>query len=118
LYLSGALVGVGLNDTLSSSISIFFTVNDVLTAKTVISSADTLVSYVNNKFSDILVFSDLLYTYHCFLFFISALLLLTAMLGAIILATSASDEQNPVIEPANPLAKPKQRSLSSTKGLY
>ena len=43
------------------------------------------------------MFSDLLYTYHCFLFFVAGLLLLTAMLGAIILATSATDENTPAL---------------------
>jgi hypothetical protein len=40
------------------------------------------------------MFSDLLYTYHCFLFFAAGLLLLTAMLGAIVLATSATDDNS------------------------
>lgn len=39
---------------------------------------------------DILVFGDLLYTYYSFLFMLIALLLLTAMLGAIVLASSTT----------------------------
>lgn len=40
---------------------------------------------------DILVFGDLLYTYYSYLFMLIALLLLTAMLGAIVLATSTTE---------------------------
>ena len=37
---------------------------------------------------DILIFSQLLYTYYSYLFLISGIILLTAMLGSIVLALS------------------------------
>jgi NADH:ubiquinone oxidoreductase subunit 6 (subunit J) len=40
-----------------------------------------------------MVFSENLYTYHAVLFVMAGTLLLTAMLGAIILATSATDHE-------------------------
>lgn len=86
---------LGLTDVLSSTITTFLAVSGTVTFQTVATTTEGLVHFVNNKFADILLFSDLLYTYHCILFFISGLLLLTAMLGAIILATNATYEYKP-----------------------
>ena len=41
---------------------------------------------------DILLFGTLLYTYYSYLFVVSAFILLTAMLGAIVLALSTSEQ--------------------------
>jgi len=54
-------------------------------------SVAALADFVNYQFSDILLFSSSLYTSHCILFFASGLLLLTAIIGAITLATSVTD---------------------------
>lgn len=55
-------------------------------------SAAFLVHYVTQEFRDILIFSNLFYGYYAIIFVLIALLLLTAMLGAIVLATSTSEE--------------------------
>lgn len=52
-----------------------------------------LVNYLNFGFQDIAIFSTLLYTYYTALFLLVSLLLLTARLGAIILATAATDHE-------------------------
>lgn len=54
-------------------------------------SSSALVHFVNYRFLDIQLFSELLYTHYSYSFMLTALLLLTAMLGAIILATSTTD---------------------------
>lgn len=66
-------------------------------------SIDALTYYVRWEFMDILVFGDLLYTYYSFLFMLIALLLLTAMLGAIVLATSTTGAAAPVNSPSAPM---------------
>lgn len=53
--------------------------------------AENITYFVTYKFTDILIFSDLLYTYYSYLFMLISLLLLTAMIGAIVLATSTTD---------------------------
>jgi len=53
--------------------------------------AENIAYFVTYKFTDILIFSDLLYTYYSYLFMLISLLLLTAMIGAIVLATSTTD---------------------------
>lgn len=85
------IYALGLEDLLASSLGILLG-NDMQYYPN-IGTNETLVWFVNYRFLDILVFSNFLYTYHCFLFFVSSLLLLTAMLGAIILATSATDTE-------------------------
>jgi NADH-quinone oxidoreductase subunit J len=87
---------IGIDDTLSYALTLFFVATDIFVFKREATSVDALIWYVNNRFSDILTFSSLLYTYHCFLFFLAGLLLLTAMLGAIILATSATDSDEKI----------------------
>jgi len=52
---------------------------------------ESLIYFINYKFTDIFLFSTTLYTHHCFLIALAAILLLTAILGAIVLAMSASD---------------------------
>jgi len=84
---------LGLEDILANSLTQLFASHTTNSVSNSAVSTEALVWFVNSRFSDILAFSNLLYTYHCFLFFISALLLLTAMLGAIILATSATDAE-------------------------
>lgn len=44
------------------------------------------------KTEDIWLFSDTFYTYYSYLFILSGILLLTAMLGAIILALSTTEQ--------------------------
>lgn len=67
-------------------------------------NVDALTYYVRWEFMDILVFGDLLYTYYSFLFMLIALLLLTAMLGAIVLATSTTGTVIPKSAGAAPAA--------------
>lgn len=55
-------------------------------------SSDSLVFFINYQFHDIQLFSHLLYDYYNYLFFVVSVLLLTAMLGAIVLAASTFDE--------------------------
>jgi NADH-quinone oxidoreductase subunit J len=55
------------------------------------SSVSFLVRYVTQEFRDISIFSNLLYGYYSLIFMLISLLLLTAMLGAIVLATSTSE---------------------------
>lgn len=50
-----------------------------------------LNDFVSTRFLDVLVFSNTLYTGFSYMFFLLSLLLLTAMLGAIILATSTTE---------------------------
>jgi NADH-ubiquinone oxidoreductase chain 6 len=52
-----------------------------------------LIYYLNYQTSDILLFGTLLYTYYSYLFLMAGLLLLTAMLGAIVLALSTTEEK-------------------------
>lgn len=91
LGLSAGAVIVGTEDLVASEMSVFFATGDSLLFKTAAASTDLLIWFVNNQHTDILTFSHLLYTYHSFLFYLSGLLLLTAMLGAIILAANATD---------------------------
>ncbi len=53
-------------------------------------TSSTLTYFIAYQFQDITAISESLYTHYSFLFFTVGLLLLTSMLGAIILATSAS----------------------------
>ena len=50
-----------------------------------------LTYYLTYQYVDSLLFGTLLYTYYCYLFLIAALILLTAMLGSIVLALSATE---------------------------
>jgi NADH:ubiquinone oxidoreductase subunit 6 (subunit J) len=60
--------------------------NNYVVART--NDARYMLTYV---YSDILVFSNLLYTYYDFLFLLSGLLLFVSMLGSIILALSTTE---------------------------
>lgn len=91
LALSVSAVIIGTEDIVASELSTLFTTSDAVLFKTASTSTDLLVWFVNNQHTDILTFSHLLYTYHAFLFYLASLLLLTAMLGAIILAANATD---------------------------
>jgi len=91
LGFSVAAVVIGSDDILSHELSLFFTTSDFALFKTYSASTDLVIWFINNQHTDILTFSELLYTYHSFLFYLSGLLLLTAMLGAIILAANSMD---------------------------
>ena len=51
-----------------------------------------LPSTVNHRGADILAFAELLYTQHAALFMLATLLLLSAMIGAIVLAANSSEQ--------------------------
>jgi NADH:ubiquinone oxidoreductase subunit 6 (subunit J) len=55
------------------------------------SPINMIVGAINHKFSDILVFAELLYRQHSALFMITTLLLLSAMIGAIVLAANSTE---------------------------
>lgn len=67
--------------------------NDLIKQEVESSSVTALTRYVSWEFSDIRRFGQLLYTYYSYLFRLIALRLLTARLGAIILATTAISEE-------------------------
>lgn len=54
-------------------------------------SLSNLTYYLTYQHMDVLLFGTLLYTYYSYLFIVAALILLTAMLGAIVLALSTSE---------------------------
>jgi NADH:ubiquinone oxidoreductase subunit 6 (subunit J) len=81
----------------SQTLDAFLFTSDCLQFVIEPTTAETLINYVTTQFLDILVFSERLYTDFSYLFFLIALLLLTAMLGAIILATGATDSNETVI---------------------
>lgn len=76
----------------SSNLGKLLLENNLLQAPQETSAVVALEQYVSWRFHDIRRFSQLLYTYYSYLFRLTALLLLTARLGAIVLATSAIDE--------------------------
>ena len=82
---------IGTEDFISYAMSTFLTCHDTFYASVDATTLESLTYYISSRHTDILIFSDLLYTKYAALFYFSALLLLTAMLGAIILATSATD---------------------------
>jgi NADH-quinone oxidoreductase subunit J len=55
-------------------------------------SLSNLSYYLTYQHVDVLLFGTLLYTYYSYLFILAAFILLTAMLGAIVLALSASEQ--------------------------
>ena len=57
--------------------------------------------YVNFVYSDILVFGNLLYTYHSFIFLCSGLLLFIAMIGSLVLALSVNEQTLDIREEYN-----------------
>lgn len=77
---------------LSNAIELFLLKTSAVSLSTEPTSVSALVNFVNYRFIDIQMFSELLYTHYSYAFMLTALLLLTAMLGAIILATSATDD--------------------------
>lgn len=81
----------GTNDFIAEATTTFIMFRDILLSSTDATTIEALLHYIGSRHTDILVFSDLLYTYYVVLFYLAAMLLLTAMLGAIILATSATD---------------------------
>jgi NADH-quinone oxidoreductase subunit J len=74
-------------------LSFFIAGSNLMATEVVSSSTLALTNYSGRTFMDILVFTELLYGYYSYLFIITSLLLLTAMLGAIILATAATDTE-------------------------
>jgi NADH-quinone oxidoreductase subunit J len=78
---------------LSKAFDIFISKSDVIQFSTEPTAVSALINFVNYRFFDIYMFSEQLYTYYGYSFFLTALLLLTAMLGAIILASSATDAE-------------------------
>lgn len=82
-------LGIGL----SKAFDTFISKSDVIQLSTEPTSVSALINFVNYRFFDIYMFSEQLYTYYSYNFFLTALLLLTAMLGAIILASSATDAE-------------------------
>lgn len=90
-------VVLGVEDAISQQLFEFFTSHDTLTLQAVQTSTDTVAWFMSSHVEDIKIFSEVLYTYHASLFFLAALLLLTAMLGAIILATQATDSENALL---------------------
>ena len=57
------------------------------------SSLTSLSYYLTYQHVDVLLFGTLLYTYYSYLFILAAFILLTAMLGAIVLALSTSEKR-------------------------
>lgn len=53
---------------------------------------ESLTYYLTYQYADTLIFGTLLYTYYSYIFLISALILLTSMLGSIILALSTTEK--------------------------
>lgn len=94
---SVTLVILGLDHTLANGLSVFFTDTDLIKFNTVITSSEAISKFVALNFYDINAFSTALYTSESFLFFLAGLLLLTAMLGAIILATATTERDCPPI---------------------
>jgi hypothetical protein len=94
IYASCPPTVVGLDDAVSEGISTFLTQRDVFLPSTDSTTVESLIYYITSRHMDILVFSESLYTRDSLLFFISGLLLLTAMLGAIVLATYATDKSD------------------------
>ena len=56
-------------------------------------SIDGILNFMHFEYQDIFIFVTKLYGHDSYLFFLVSLLLLTAMLGAIILATSTTTER-------------------------
>jgi NADH:ubiquinone oxidoreductase subunit 6 (subunit J) len=81
----------GLNDFISFSIQKTGITNTALLESTEPASISALQHYVLNQHSDILSFADILYRTNAVLFFLTSMLLLTAMLGAIVLATNTTE---------------------------
>ena len=79
---------------ISKAIDTFISKSDIIQFGTESSSVYGLTNFVNYQFLDIYMFSEQLYTYYSYMFSLTALLLLTAMLGAIILASSATDAED------------------------
>lgn len=88
-----AFIAFGIEDSISYTLFEFFTLNDTANLSLEQSMIDSVTHFMNYSSRDIKIFSSFLYTFHSSLFFIASLLLLTAMLGAIILATQATDSQ-------------------------
>jgi NADH-quinone oxidoreductase subunit J len=91
------VVVLGLDHTLANGLSVFFTDTDLIKFNTVITSSEAISQFVALNFYDIHAFSIALYTSESFLFFLAGLLLLTAMLGAIILATATTELDCPSV---------------------
>lgn len=82
-----------LTSSIALAIGSFISKSDIVQFGTEPTSVSFLIDFVSYRFLDIHMFSEQLYTYYCCTFSLTALLLLTAMLGAIILASSASDAE-------------------------
>lgn len=84
----------GVNDYFSKAVEEFFITSTELLSRTETNTLSNTTWYITKQFSDILMFSDILYRANAPLFFIISFLLLTAMIGAIVLATQATDRAN------------------------
>jgi len=104
--LTAIVVGLGMFDRAANALVNFFAVSDSVAMKTVVSGCEEVVGFVNNKFADILMFSDVLYTYHASLCFELGLVLLTALLGAIILATTTKSSTPTIASVKNAARQP------------
>jgi NADH-quinone oxidoreductase subunit J len=93
--LTAVVVGLGMFDRAASALVDFFAVSDSVAIKTIVGGCEEVVGFVNNRFADILMFSDVLYTYHASLFFELGLILLTALLGAIVLSSAVGVAEVP-----------------------
>lgn len=93
LALIVAPLGLSFRYLISEKRGKFLVENQVAYYASRASEVSALETYVSWRFQDIRLFTELLYTYYSYLFRLVALLLLTARLGAIILATSAVDHE-------------------------
>lgn len=91
-----AIVIVGLEDFVTQGFAEAFIARSVELSSNNSNTIEALVYYVNYKFTDIFLFSTLLYTRYSFLLFLAALLLLTAIIGAIVLAMSSVAAPNDI----------------------
>jgi NADH-quinone oxidoreductase subunit J len=90
---SVVLIAAGLSDYAWTGLKKLILVNEIVQAKAAKGSVEAVTWFVNYGFADINIFSVSLYTTHSMLFFLSSLLLLTAMLGAIVLASTTTDRK-------------------------
>jgi NADH:ubiquinone oxidoreductase subunit 6 (subunit J) len=65
---------------------VLFVLNNIVNSKTNVMNNLDIHEILSHKIRDILLFSDLLYTYYAFIFILSSFILFASMIGAIILA--------------------------------
>ena len=74
-----------------------FLISKDLRVRSSISNYPDLLYYFNYKTNDILIFSNLLYNYYSYIFLLTGMILLTAMIGSIVLALSTLDDIDKII---------------------